>query len=265
MSDLGANEVRLDIAGATSAWAGPNERTASVDAALVRIVRALDSAAVHHEGKRPKRVEIVVDSSAGSSLEFEVSNDGRWSLDEGSWIDDGHVQRSNLLRPVVRGVARASRPAFQAALDVLVRDVEVACADRIATDAENDPTTPAVPGQTLDQLLASAFPTVSAADRTTLLAITKTLDLGAGTTMFVEGAAGDELLFLLGGTVAVDTRGGLVRLQPGSVIGERAPLTGRPRDATVRAITDVIVLELHASDIDRLPMPVREALHLKVV
>jgi CRP-like cAMP-binding protein len=83
--------------------------------------------------------------------------------------------------------------------------------------------------------------------------------------MFVEGTTGDEMLFLLGGTVAVDTRSGPVRLGPGSVVGERSPLTGKPRDATVRAITDVIVLVLKASELDRMPAHVVEALGTKVV
>jgi CRP-like cAMP-binding protein len=41
-------------------------------------------------------------------------------------------------------------------------------------------------------------------------------------------------------------------------------LTGKPRDATVRAITDVVVLELHASDLEALPTAVVAALSSKV-
>ena len=137
-----------EIAGGASAWSGPNERTASVDAALVRIVRALDATALHHEGKRPKKVEIVVESSGSSLLEFEVDHEGRWHLEEGSWVDEGRVQRARLLRPVVRGVARSTRPDFADALDTLVRDVEVACASRIAVDSENDPSSATAPGIT---------------------------------------------------------------------------------------------------------------------
>jgi CRP-like cAMP-binding protein len=106
---------------------------------------------------------------------------------------------------------------------------------------------------------------LSSPDRARLLGLTHMLELAAGTTMFIEGAEGDQLLFLLGGTVAVETVDGLVRLRPGSVVGERAPLAGRPRDATVRAITDVVVLELYARDLGRLPAPVRDVLHAKVV
>jgi hypothetical protein len=265
VSDMGVPDVRDEISGATSAWSGPNERTAFVDAALVRVVRALDAVALHHEGKRPKRVEVVVESSASSTLEFEVASDGRWSLDEGSWVDEGRLHRSRLLRPVLRGVARASRPAFRDALDVLVRDVEVACAARIAIDTEGDPAVPPVAGQTVDQLLEAVFADLSADDRTALRGATRALDLGAGTTLFVEGATGDEMLFLLGGTVAVDTRHGHVRLGPGSVVGERGPLSGKPRDATVRAITDVVVLVLRAADVESLPAQVRASLDAKVV
>lgn len=265
MSDTGAPDMRAEISEATHSWSGPNERTAFVDAALVRVVRALDSVALHHEGKRPKRVELVVESAAQSTLEFEVGNDGRWQLDEGAWVDEGRVQRSKLLRPVLRGVARASRPDFRDALDALVSDVEVACAARIAIDTEGDPAAPVVPGQTVGQLLETVFSDLSDADRSALLGVTRALELGAGTTVFVEGTTGDEMLFLLGGTVAVDTRGGLVRLGPGSVVGERSPLTGKPRDATVRAITDVVVLALRGTDVEGLPDSVRSALGSKVV
>ena len=267
MSDHGDPGLRHEISEAsatTSSWSGPNERSAYVDAALVRVVRALDAVALHHTGRRPRRVEVVVDTAAQSTLEFEVGNDGRWSFDEGSWVDEGRAQRSRLLRPVIRGVARASRPEFREALDTLVQDVEIACAARIAADTEGLPSTPTVPGQSLEQLLEASFPGLSPADRDALRTVTTPLDLGAGTTLFVEGADGDEMLFLLGGTVGVETRAGLVRLGPGSVIGDRAPLSGTPRDATVRAITDVAVLVLHADEIAALPAAVRDALGAKV-
>ncbi|MFN8022614.1 MAG: cyclic nucleotide-binding domain-containing protein [Acidimicrobiales bacterium] len=268
MSDSGAPDLRAEISeasGTTSSWSGPNERTAFVDAALVRIIRALDAVALHHEGRRPKRVELVVESSASSTLEVEVGNDGRWQLEEGSWVDEGRVQRSKQLRPVIRGVARASRPAFREALDTLVRDVEIAAAARIAIDSEGEPAAAPVAGQSVDQLLEATFSGLSDDDRAALRAATSPLDLGAGTTLFVEGTSGDEMLFLLGGTVAVETRSGLVRLGPGSVVGERAPLSGKPRDATVRAITDVVVLVLHAASVAALPDSVRDALGSKVV
>jgi len=258
-------DMHDEIAGASSSWSGPNERTEAVDAALVRIVRALDAAALHHEGKRPKRVEIVIESAAQSLIEFEIGNDGRWTLEEGTWVDEGRLQRSRLLRPVVRGVARGTRPHFVDALDALVRDIDVACAARIAIDTEGDPAVPPVPGQTIDQLLETVFPGLSAGDRSALRAATAAVEMGAGTTMFVEGTTGDEMLFLLGGTVSVDTRGGLVRLGPGSVVGERSPLSGKPRDATVRAITDVVVLVLRATDVASLPKHVIDSLGSKIV
>lgn len=253
-----------DIAGGASGWSGPNERTAAVDAALVRIVRALESTALHHEGKRPKRVELVVESSANCLLEFEVDNTGRWSLEDGSWVDQGRVRNARLLRPVIRGIARATRPDFEVALDTLVRDVDVACAAQIAIDSANDPDVDTTPGQSVGQLLEALFPTMSADDRAALRAVTTVVEMGAGTTMYVEGTTGDDMLFLLGGKIAVGTRSGVVRLGPGSVVGERSPLTGKPRDATVRAITDVVVLELHASDLDALPTAVVAALSSKV-
>jgi hypothetical protein len=258
-------ELRAEIAAASSAWSGPNERTASVDAALVRVIRALDEVALHHAGRRPKKVELVVETAGDSTLEFKIGSKSRWTFEGGSWVDDGRQHRARLLRPVIRGVARASRPDFVAALDALVRDIEVAAAGRIAIDVEHEPTDPPVPGQSIAELLESVFPALSSPDRARLLGLTHMLELAAGTTMFIEGAEGDQLLFLLGGTVAVETVDGLVRLRPGSVVGERAPLARRPRDATVRAITDVVVLELYARDLGRLPAPVRDVLHAKVV
>lgn len=265
MSEHDTPELRTDIAGATSSWSGPNERTAHVDAALVRIVRALDAVALHHQGKRPKRVELVVTSAGESTLEFDVSNDGRWQLEEGSWVDEGRVQRSRLLRPVIRGVARGTRPHFVDAIDALVRDVEVACAARIAIDTEGDPAPPPAADHTPEQLLQVVFPDLSDAGRAALLAASSAVDIGAGTTVLVEGTTGDEMLFLLGGTLAVETRGGLVRLGPGSVVGERSPLTGRPRDATVRTITDVVVLVLGAGALASLPSEVTDVLGSKIV
>lgn len=265
MSDAAAaTGLSDDLSGASSAWTGPNERTGDVDAALVRIVRALDATALHHDGRRPKRVELVVESSAHSLLEFEVSSDGRWRLDEGSWVDAGRMHRARLLRPIVRGVARATRPDFADALDMLVRDIEVVCATQIAIDSESDPSALVRPGQGVAQLLDDVFPALSTEDRASLRAITTPVELGAGTTMLLEGSAGDEVMFLLGGKIAVEARSGVVRLGPGSVVGERAPLTGRPRDATVRAITDVVVLVLRAGDLERLPPSVRNALGTKV-
>lgn len=263
MSDTGSG-LSDELAGGRSAWSGPNERTASVDAALVRIIRALDATALHHDGRRPKRVEVAVESSAGSLLEFEVGGDGRWSLEEGSWVDEGRVHRARLLRPVVRGVARATRPDFEIALAELVRDVEIACASRIAIDSENDPAAHVAPGQAAADLLVSAFPTLSVEDRAALQRVTTPIDIGAGTTLLVEGTAGREVMFLLGGKIAVETRSGVVRLGPGSVVGERSLLTGAPRDATVRAITDVVVLVLGAHDLERLPPAVIDALGTKV-
>ncbi|MEZ5249634.1 MAG: hypothetical protein R2713_10600 [Ilumatobacteraceae bacterium] len=118
MSDHGDPGLRHEISEAsstTSSWSGPNERTAFVDAALVRVVRALDAVASHHADG--DQVELVVDTAAQSTLEFEVGNDG---LVVRRGVVGGRVraQRSRLLRPVIRGVARASRPRFREARHV---------------------------------------------------------------------------------------------------------------------------------------------------
>ncbi len=63
--------------------------------------------------------------------------------------------------------------------------------------------------------------------------------------IYEEGAAGDSLLLLTSGKVAVEKQGQtIVRLGPGSFIGEMSLLTGECRSATVRAITDCTGLEL---------------------
>jgi hypothetical protein len=255
--------LRSEIASATSAWSGPNERTAAVDAALVRIARALDSAAVHHVGHRPKRLDLIVESSAQSILEFTVGIDGRWAFEDGSWVADGHVMQSRLLRPSIRGIARATRPDFESALADLVRDVEVACAERIAVDGGADGLAIGGP-QTVDDLLEHAFAGLSKADRDALRSLASPVDVGAGTALMHRGASGDEAMFLLGGKVTVETTGGPIVLGPGSVVGERASLTGQPRDATVRALTDVVLLVIKASAIPSLPDAVREVLSNKV-
>lgn len=66
-----------------------------------------------------------------------------------------------------------------------------------------------------------------------------------------QGDPGDELYFVLDGTVAVDVDGKAVaELGPGAVIGERALLDGAPRAATVTARSAVRVAVAGRSDLD---------------
>jgi len=67
--------------------------------------------------------------------------------------------------------------------------------------------------------------------------------VGAGTHIAREGEAGDTAWVILSGSVVVHQEGrGIVRtLGPGAVVGELAPLLGRPRTATLTAHEDTIV------------------------
>jgi len=72
----------------------------------------------------------------------------------------------------------------------------------------------------------------------------------AGRTILAEGDAGDDLVLVLDGLVAVEADGTeLAQLGPGSVLGERAGLEDSRRTATVRAVTDCRIVTYHAADL----------------
>ena len=82
--------------------------------------------------------------------------------------------------------------------------------------------------------------------------------LPAGTELMAEGGIGREFFVIADGEVAVRKRGREVaRLHPGDFVGEVALLDDVPRNATVRAITDLRVLVQNrrefASLLDALP------------
>lgn len=86
------------------------------------------------------------------------------------------------------------------------------------------------------------------------------LSYARGATLFREGdAAGDHMLLLLEGEVAIDTAGGgpgqpvtVSVVGPGSVLGEMAVLDGAPRSASCLAMTPVQAAGLHRRDLARL-------------
>lgn len=255
-----------DLSQASYDWGRPNERTPFVDAALVRVSRALDAvAAAQLAGKRRRRKRsIEVTSAQGSVLEFELGGDGRWSFVEGSWeADDGRTQSSRLLRPTLRGIARATKPRHARTLATVTQDVDLVCAQLIADLGGSLPVGGPGKAPPPDAALARAFG-LGRDDRRALRVAGSVADLGAGTTLILAGTAGHDLLFLLDGTVAVDVDGAEVRLGPGSVIGETAVLTGKPRSATVRSTTDVLVLVVPQEAVADLPASVRGVLGRKV-
>ena len=75
----------------------------------------------------------------------------------------------------------------------------------------------------------------------------------AGTTLLQEGSGNRDMFFLLAGEVSV-ARGGLQlgRLRSGSHAGELSLITGRPRSATVQALTEVELAWLSQSSFERL-------------
>ena len=69
------------------------------------------------------------------------------------------------------------------------------------------------------------------------------LVLPAGTDLIAEGGVGREFFVIADGEVAVlRGRKEIARLHPGDFVGELSLLEAGPRNATVRAITDVRVL-----------------------
>ncbi|HZN14644.1 MAG TPA: cyclic nucleotide-binding domain-containing protein [Acidimicrobiales bacterium] len=69
------------------------------------------------------------------------------------------------------------------------------------------------------------------------------LALPAGTHLIAEGGVGREFFVITGGDVEV-RKGGrrIARLGPGDFVGEVALIDAAPRNASVRAVTDVRVL-----------------------
>ncbi|MCL4456225.1 MAG: cyclic nucleotide-binding domain-containing protein [Nitrospirae bacterium] len=74
-----------------------------------------------------------------------------------------------------------------------------------------------------------------------------------GTRIITEGEDGFELYIIEKGSVEVSHQGEIVAtLGPSEIFGEMALLTNEVRQATVTAVTDVMLLEIHKSDFDRL-------------
>ncbi len=249
-----ADEFNEELLAGESSWGRPNERTRFVDVVLVRICRAMDALAMAElGGKRARKRLLVIESEMESELHFEFSGDGRWRFVVGSWADGGRLQESKLLRPAIRGIARAARPNHPTVMGSLLRDAELLCAQNIAVLGAAAPSTGgSSEPESVDTLLARHFG-FSSSDIEALRGLGDPTDVGAGTTLMLRGSAGRELFFLLEGIVALDVNGKEVRLGPGSVIGETAILTGEPRSATVRCTTDVALLAVAEHNVSRLP------------
>jgi hypothetical protein len=91
-----------------------------------------------------------------------------------------------------------------------------------------------------------------------LLTHVKPVKAAAGQVVVKEGDRGDTLYLIVSGTLRVSTRGQdgqdvpLAALGAGDFFGEVALLTGRPRTATVTALTEVELLTLDRATADGL-------------
>ena len=75
----------------------------------------------------------------------------------------------------------------------------------------------------------------------------------AGTAVFSEGDAGDGYYIVRQGEAEVASGGAVLRrLSRGDGFGELALLFGRPRSATVTAVTDLVLAGLARNDFARL-------------
>jgi signal transduction histidine kinase len=85
-----------------------------------------------------------------------------------------------------------------------------------------------------------------------LVEMCDTVDLAAGERLIEEGTEGDAFFVVVGGELEVSKRSGsgevpLARLGPGGIVGEMAVIEGAPRNASVTAVTDAVVLRVQSN------------------
>lgn len=83
--------------------------------------------------------------------------------------------------------------------------------------------------------------------------VTVPADFAAGSVLTRQGQSGG-LAFVIATGKAEVVRGGkrLATLGPGDVVGELSLIDGEPRSATVKALSDIEVLEINGEDLRRL-------------
>jgi CRP-like cAMP-binding protein len=249
----------------TTEWTEPSDRTAAVDAALVRCCRAADAVAVSVRGARSD-VVLNVESVSSSRLSWDIGRRGTWTFREGTWSDEfGRRLTTGLLRPTLRGIARAARPSHESALEVLVRDVELAAGELIARAEEPRPRPALGPVPTPAQLLERTWPMLTADERADLWRRTTLVSVQGGCKIMVRDEQGRDVLFLLDGLLEVDPGDGHLLLGAGSVVGERAAMGNGIRTATVTTVTDCLLLAASGDELAALPERVRTHLDRKIV
>ncbi len=97
------------------------------------------------------------------------------------------------------------------------------------------------------------FSTCSQRELGQVATLTVPAEFAAGAVLTRQGATGG-LAFVIASGKAEVVRGSrkLATLGPGDVVGELSLIDGEPRSATVRALTDMEVLEISAEDLHRL-------------
>jgi hypothetical protein len=109
------------------------------------------------------------------------------------------------------------------------------------------------------------FSGIPAEELVSVLTAVRPEKVAAGQVVVREGEPGDTLYLIVQGTLRVSTRGqegedvALAALGAGDFFGEVALLTGRPRTATVSALTEAELLALDRATVDRL-----RAMHPKI-
>lgn len=97
------------------------------------------------------------------------------------------------------------------------------------------------------------FSTCNARELAQVAGLSVEVDLDRGTMLTREGHAGGLAYVILDGSAEVVRRGRrIATLGPGAVVGELSLIDGLPRSASVRATSDLHVLELDAHDLQRL-------------
>ena len=111
--------------------------------------------------------------------------------------------------------------------------------------------------RTLDTLIANSpmFSILKPHERSKLVSSFVLKGFKAGEVVLKQGEKGERMYFIQSGEVEVSTEKDgnvikLARLKPGDFFGEVSIITGNPRTATVRAATDVRLMELTDKEID---------------
>lgn len=86
------------------------------------------------------------------------------------------------------------------------------------------------------------FSDVSRSERARFESLSTVLAIPAGGVLMEEGAFGNEAMLVLEGDLVIQRDGEAVAMVgPGAVVGEQALLLNEPRNATVTAVSDVVV------------------------